>query len=228
MGDSRRQMADDELSMLLRTIDHAPPAVRADDIIMRARRRHTGRSAAMAAAALLAAATVASAAVRGFALHEFIRQAIASRAPRAAQVAGAEQSPASVPSVSRGISFVPDRRSQVSFAAEQSSGALRVRATDGSSLRITQTSADRESQFSLTPEGASVHNAGSTASYEILIPDRIFDAVVLIAGKRVYSRTGMHSSCAGTKDSTQSCVISMHLLRNGSSPASPDTIARRR
>jgi hypothetical protein len=134
-------------------------------------------------------------------------------------------------SVARGISFVPDRRSRITFAAEQSSGSLRVHVTDGASLRITQTSSDREAQFTLAPDGASVHNSGSTASYEILLPNRISDAAILIAGKRVYSRIGMHSSCAGTRDSEQGCVISMQgqkVQKHGPSSASPDTVARRR
>ena len=228
MMDSRQPMTDDELSMLLRAVDHAPPGLRADEIMTRARRHHARRSTLIAAAALVAAATVAAAAVPGFALHEYIRRAIGPRAPQTAHVAAPAQAPTSTASVSRGISFVPDRRARVTFAAGQSAGSLRVRVTDGSSLRITQTSSDREAQFTLTPNGASVHNSGSTASYEVLIPDRISDAVILVAGRNVYSRIGMHSSCAGTRDSEQGCVISMRRQQAGSSSASPDTVARRR
>lgn len=219
-------MTDEELSMLLRAIDRAPPVLRADEIMARARGRHTRRSTLIAAAAFVAAATVAAAAVPGFALHEYIRQAITPRAPKTAQVTAPSQAPMVAGSVARGISFVPDRRSRVTFAAVQSSGSLRVRVIDGASLRITQTSADREAQFTLTADGASVHNSGSTASYEILLPDRIPDAAILIAGKSVYSRIGMHSSCAGTRDSEQGCVISMHRPKDNS--ATPDTVARRR
>jgi hypothetical protein len=226
MGDSRQQMTDDELSILLRAVDHAPPALRADEIMARARRRHMRRSTLIAAATFVAAATVAAAAVPGFTLHEYIRNAIGSRVPQTAHVAAPAQAPTSTAAVSRGISFVPGRRSRIVFAAEQSSGSLRVRVIDGSSLRITQSSSDREAQFTLTPDGALVHNSGSTASYEVFIPDRIFDAVVLIAGTSVYSRIGMHSACAGTRDSEQGCVISMH--RQQGSSASPDTVARRR
>jgi hypothetical protein len=231
MGNSRQQMTDDELSMLLRAVDHAPPDLRADEIMTRARRRHTRRSTLIAAAALVAATTVAAAAVPGFALHEYIRHAIGAigpRAPQTAHVAAPAQVPTSTASVSRGISFVPARRTRVVFAAEQSSGSLRVRVTDELSLRITQTSSDREAQFTLTPDGASVHNSGSTASYEILIPDSISDAVIVVAGRSVYSRVGMHSSCAGSRDSEQGCVIAMHGQKGGSSSPSPDTAARRR
>jgi hypothetical protein len=221
-------MTDDELSMLLRAIDRAPPNLRADEIMMRARRRRTRRSTLIAAAAFVAAATVAAAAVPGFALHEYIRQAVGSAAPTIAHVAAPAKAPASTAPVARGISFVPDRHSRIAFAAEQSSGSLRVHVIDGTSLRITQTSSEREAQFTLTPDGASVHNAGSTASYEILLPDRIANAVVLIAGKSVYSRIGIHSSCSGKRDSEQGCVISMHRQKNGSIPAASDTVARRR
>ncbi|MDB4910117.1 MAG: hypothetical protein JWO39_940 [Gemmatimonadetes bacterium] len=218
MGNSRPPMTDDELSTLLRALDRAPPDLRADEIIIRARRRHTRRSTLIAAAAFVAVATVAAAAVPGFPLHEYIRHAVGSRAPKAANVAAPAQAPAPTASVSRGISFVPDRHSRIAFAAEQSLGSLRVHVIDGPSLRITQTSSDREAQFTLTPDGASVHNAGSTASYEILLPDRISDAVVLIAGKSVYSRIGIHSSCSGTRDSEQGCVISMHRQKSSSIP----------
>jgi hypothetical protein len=227
MSDDGQQMTDHELSMLLRDIDHAPPTVRADEIMMRARRRHTRRSTLIAAATFIAVATVAAAAVPGFTLHNYIRQVIGARVRKTAHVAAPAQAPTSTSSISRGISFVPDRRPRIAFEAEQGSGSLRVELTDGPSLRITQTSSDREAQFSLTPDGASVHNSGSTASYEILIPNTISDAVILIAGRRVYSKTGMHSSCAGTRESERGCVIAMHG-KNGSSSTPSDTAARRR
>ena len=217
MRDSSQQSSDEELSALFRSIDHPAPALRAERVMALSRARRVRRSTFLAAATVLLAASVATAAVPGSPVRALIDRVLA---PRAARVrAGAPpRAQAADDAVARGIAFVPEHGARVAFASAQPMGSLRVRLTSGASLRITQTSADRDAQFALTPDGVSVSNAGSTASYEILIPASIAEAHIHIGGKSVYSKTGAELSCDGTLDPERSCLISMQRTESGAAP----------
>ncbi len=185
MRDSRQPLSDEGLSALFRAIDHPAPALRADDVMALSRARRMRRGTLLAAATVVLAATVATAAVPGFPVRALIDRALAPRTPRlSASAPSSAQAPDDA--VARGIAYVPEHRARVSFAAAQQTGSLRVRLTIGASLRITQTSSDRDAKFALTPDGVSVSNAGSAAGYEILIPVSIAEARIYIAGKSVY------------------------------------------
>jgi hypothetical protein len=214
MQDPRQQLSDEELSALFRAIDHPAPTLRAERVMALSRARRLRRSTLLAAATVVLAATVASAAVPGSPVRTLIDRVLAPSTPRAGASAPA-QAQAPDDAVARGIAFVPEHRTRISFAATQPMGSLRVRLTSGASLRITQTSSDRDAQFALTPDGVSVSNGGSTASYEILIPISIADARIHIAGKVVYSKAGVELSCDGTLDPERSCLISMQRARSG-------------
>ena len=214
MRDSSQQLSDEELSALFRAIDHRAPALRAERVMALSRARRIRRSTLLAAATVVLAATVATAAVPGWPLRTLIDRALAPRTSRVS-VGAPPQAQAPDDAVARGIAFVPEHRTRVSFAAAQPIGNLRVRLTSGASLRITQTSSDRDAQFALTPDGVSVSNNGSTASYEILMPVGLAEAHVHIAGKAVYSKTGPELSCDGTLDPERSCLISMQRTESG-------------
>ena len=217
MRDSSQQSSDEELSALFRSIDHPAPALRADRVMALSRARRVRRSTFLAAASLVLAATVASAAVPGSPVRTFIHRAFALGAPRV-RAGAPPRTQAADDAVARGIAFVPEHGARVTFASAQPMGSLRVRLTSGASLRVTQTSADRDAEFALTPDGVSVSNAGSTASYEILIPATIAEARIHIAGKSVYSKTGAELSCDGTLDPERSCLISMQRTESGTAP----------
>jgi hypothetical protein len=205
MQDSRLPLTDDDLSTLLRSIDRAPPVVNIDHIIARARQRHSRRNILIAAAAILATATAAAATVPGLLMHTLGHHAEVNREIR-------PHSPAQLPLVAgsaRGIAFAPERGVRIAFATAQTTGTVRIQSTDDSSLRITQTSSNREAQFGLTPDGVSVDNSGSTSSYEISIPATLRDAEVRIAQRIVYVKNGAHRLCSGSDDPKHNCTIAM-------------------
>jgi len=201
-------MTDEELSAMLRAIDHAIPVLRVERVMALSRMRQMRRGALIAAATVVFAATVATAAVPGFSVQTFIHRALARGTPPSSSRA-LPQTQAADAAIARGISFVPEQQARITFAAEQTLGSLRVRLTNEASLKITQTSPDRDSRFALTPDGVSVSNAGSTASYDILIPATLPRARVHVAGRTVYIKVNAQLSCEGTLDSERSCVISM-------------------
>lgn len=205
MQDPRQTLTDDHLSAMLRSLDRAPPVVRVDQIIARARERHSRRNMLIAAAAILATATAAAATVPAFVMHTLGRHAEVSHVPRSQPPV---QMPATVSSA-RGIAFEPGEGLHIQFTAVQASGNVRVRSTDATSVKITQTSSNREAQFALTPDGVVVDNAGSIASYEIAIPASLHKAVVSIAQRIVYAKNGARRRCSGRDDAGQSCTIVM-------------------
>jgi hypothetical protein len=207
-------MTDEGLTMLLRAIDHVPPVLRVERVMMLSRRRQMRRSALIAAATVVLAATVATAAIPGFSVQTFLRRTFTRGAPPpSSRVLPQAQSVDAA--IARGIAFVPEHQAHITFAAEQTLGILRVRLTNDASLKITQTSADRDARFTLTPDGAAVSNAGSTASYEILIPATVARARIHVAGRTVYTKMGVQLSCDGTLDAERSCLISMQPPSSG-------------
>lgn len=204
MPDPRLEFADDELTAMLRSIDHALPPLSVDHVMIRARRRHSHRSMMIAAATFVVAAAAAAAAVPGFTVRDFFGQAPVARASH----------PAALPhhttgavSGSRGIAFVPEHRVLIVFAATQRSGSARVRFSSEPSVRITQSSDESSAQYGLTPDGVSVSNTGSAGSYEILIPATAPDVEVRIAGHTALTKSGARSTCLGVSNPGQDCVI---------------------
>lgn len=206
--DDSSQMTDDELSTLLRANDHVAPVLRAERVMALSRRRQMRRTVLIAAATVVLAASVATAAVPGFSVQTLVRRALARGDPdQSSRVHPQAQSADAA--AARGIAFVPERQTLITFAAEQALGSLRVRLTNQASLKITQTSSDRDALFTLTPDGVSVSNDASTANYEILVPVTVSRARIQVAGKTIYNKVGSRLSCDGTLDLERSCLISM-------------------
>ena len=219
MPEPEEQFADDELSRMLASIDHRVPALRANDIIKRARIRSGRRSALLAAAAVILAASVATAAVPGSYLRRYLQHLIDGgvTAPAARQTGAADASDVS----SRGIAFAPGPQVDVDFRAEQSSGALQVRWADVSSVMLAQTGSSGDAHYALTPGGVIVDNGGSTASYSLVLPRTLARARVRIAGRLVFSKDADSVSCTGTRVDTGSCVIEVAAERSARNRVTP-------
>lgn len=211
MGHPEQQFGEAALSALLRSIDHRPPAVGADAVMRRVRRRRTTRSALLTACALVSIATIATAASPGTALNGFVRglmglaPASATRLPR--PVAGSAA--ASSAAAARGIAFVPGERATIVFRAGQSSGELHVRVDDVTSVRLTQTSEGGETRLELTPDGVVVGNEGEAASYSLVLPRTLARATVLMGGRTVVTLSPAGLTCGGTQVATADCTVSM-------------------
>jgi hypothetical protein len=209
MPDPEMHFGDAELSAMLRSIDHRAPRISADVVMARVRWRHTRNSALLAAAAVVVAATIATAAVPGTALNGFVRGLLGVRArPVAQSERPSSVVPAPLPvAAARGIAFVPGDHANVVFRASQASGELRLRVADVASVRVTQLTEGGDARYDLTPDGVDVDNAGSTASYELVLPTALVRATVRVGGRVVASKERAVLSCGGKRPAAASCVL---------------------
>ena len=220
MPDSNEQFADAELSRRLASIDHRVPLVNVNDVIRRARTRSGRPSLLIAATALLAVAGVAAASVPDTFLHRYAERLLARVTQAPATVASA---PAASDAASRGISFAPGAQVNVDFRAVQASGALQVRWADVSTVLLAQTGSNGEAHYALTPNGVTVDNEGSTASYSLVLPRTLPRVQVRIAGRVVLSKDGDTVSCAGARDDSGTCVIVIDTAQPSRPPVARGT-----
>jgi hypothetical protein len=212
MGDTMRdpelELTDEELTAMFALLDHPVPPLTADQLLARARRQGSRRSMLIAAAAVFAAAGVAAAAVPTATVRALVTRVFGIASPRASQgvAEAARESPAS----ERGIAFIPRERAKIAFDSAQAAGSLRIRVAEERSVRIVERSVSRHAQFALSPEGVTVRNAASVASYELWLPVTLDRATVWVAGVRVFEKNGTSRSCLGALEADESCVIPMH------------------
>jgi hypothetical protein len=205
MSNPDTHFSEEELRDLLASIDHPVPPVDVHEVIMRARARSGWRSALLAAAAVLVVASAAAATVRSsFVAHLLDRMHTARSTAQSARTPSAV---ATGVAASRGIAFVPGMQVEVEFRAVQSSGELQVRWADASSVLLTQTGAEGDAHYALTPTGVIVDNARSAASYSLVLPRSVQRARVSIAGREVLAKNGETISCSGARDDRGICTI---------------------
>lgn len=212
MTGTERPFDDVELSIVLRSIDHRPPSVRADDVMRRVHRRHRWRSALLAASALVSMATIATAAVPGTVLNGFVRGVLGLReAPTLLPKHPSPAAPAQAPRVAaaRGVAFVPGERAIIMFRASQSSGEVRVSLAEVTTVRITQTTERGDASFDLTTTGVEVGNEGSAASYEVVVPTTLAHVTVRVEGRTIVTKDGAELSCGGRRISGVSCIVAV-------------------
>lgn len=205
------QFSDEELRELLTSIDRPVPGVDLNAVIMRARARTGWRSALLAAAVVLVVATAAAATVRSSFVVHLLERMHAARST--AQSARTSSTVASDAAASRGIAFVPGVQVDVEFRAVQRSGELQVRWADASSVLLTQTGAEGDAHYALTPTGVIVDNAESAASYSLVLPRTVPRARVRIAGREVLAKNGDTISCNGARDDRGICTIVLTAAR---------------
>lgn len=208
MRDPELELTDEELTALFALLDHPAPPVTAEQLLARARRRGSRRSMLIAAAAVFAAAGVATAAVPSATVRALVTRVFGIASPRTSQgvAVAASKSPAS----ERGIAFIPHERTKIAFDSAQAAGSMRIRVAAERSVRIVEQSVSRHAQFALSPDGVTVRNADSAASYELWLPEALDHAAVWIAGVRVFEKNGTSRSCLGALEADGSCVIPMH------------------
>lgn len=207
MHDPEDRFTDAELTAMLALLDHPVPHVSADYLLTRSRRRGSRRSMLIAAAAVVVTAGVAAAAVPSVTLRGLANQMFGRRMPPVPQIAIDAKSRST--SNVQAIAFVPRARAKIVFEATQSAGRLRVRVVPESSVRVLESGVEHRAQFALSPEGVSVRNAGSTASYELVIPVALARASVWIAGVRVYEKEGASVRCLRALAPDGNCLIPM-------------------
>ncbi len=164
---------------LLRQLDHAPPAVRADALIARAR-RGTPRWARWAAGVLLSIAVAGVAyAAPGSPLPAWVDRVVAWVAGPAP--APAEPGPA-------GVVVEAGARFTIVFEAEQERGMVVVSLTDGASVVVRRLGG--AATFTSGVDHLAIANGGSTADYEIALPRGAPWVEIRVGERRVLLKDG--------------------------------------
>ena len=188
-----------ESRALLDLLPIAEPTLRSDAIVRRARRPRL-RWGAIAAVFMLAIATVAGATVgRPYvrALVARIRAVVHPAPPVAPEPPAQGQA---------GIAFVPGSSADITFDEPQAAGTLHVSLADTPDLAIDPTAAVT---YRVHPGGVIVHNRGSAASYDIVVPRRAPHVRILVGGRVLFEKVGSAISTAVPAEKTGRYVIKM-------------------
>jgi len=192
------ESAAQETAALLTLLPTAAPNLRIESIVARASRPRL-RWGVIAAGLALFVATVAGATVgRPYvrALVEQIRGIVRPTPPAP---------PTPNPSLGQlGVAVAPGPQTDISFDATQSAGTLRVVLADTTKLVIDPTAAVT---YRIYPGGVIVHNSGSDASYEVLVPRRARHVRILVAGRLLFEKAGSSISAAARAEPTGDYVF---------------------
>ena len=202
-------------SALLGSLDHRASAVPVDVVIARASRAPAGNRRALIAAsiALIVVAGGAAALVPGGALRHYIERVIAESpfaAPRGVPQTPVAAAVSAHQSAASGIAFVPARVVEVAFRNGQMAGKIRITLSDSNVVRIRQD--DGHGGFALTGAGVVVENAGSRASYAIMLPRAAHRAVVRVRNQIVFATANGDIATAAARDSSGSYVVAFTRL----------------
>jgi anti-sigma factor RsiW len=198
------EFASQETAALLNLLPSAAPDLQVESIVARARRPRL-RWGVIAAGLALLIATVAGATVgRPFvrAVIEQIRVVVHPAPP--APPPPPAQTP--TPLGQLGIAFVPGPQMDVSFDAPQSAGTLHVVLADTAKLVIGPTAAVT---YRVYPGGVIVHNRGSEASYEVLVPRLARHVRILVAGRVLFEKTGSSITVTAPAEQTGGYVFQL-------------------
>jgi len=199
------ESASQETAALLNLLPSAAPEIRMESIVSRARGPRM-RWGAIAAALALLIATVAGATVgRPYvrALVEKIR-AVVRPAPPAPPAPPA--TPTQLGRAQLGVAFVPASQTDISFDAPQSAGTLRVLLADTAKVVIDPTASVT---YRVYPGGVTVHNHGSEASYEVLVPRQARHVRILLAGRLLFEKMGSSITATSPAEQTGGYVFQL-------------------
>jgi anti-sigma factor RsiW len=175
------------------------PALRSDAIALRARRPRL-RWGAIAAALMLTIATVAGATVG----RPYVRALVARI--RAVVHPVRPAAPAPPAQGQAGIAFVPGPSADIIFDEPQAAGVLHVSLADTPDLAIDPTASVT---YRVHPGGVMVHNRGSAASYDIVVPRQAPHVRILVGGRVLFEKVGSAISAVVPAESTGQYVIRM-------------------
>lgn len=186
-----------ETRALLDLLPAAEPELRIDTIVRRGRRTRV-RWGAIAAALALVVATAAGATVG----RPYVRALLA----RIRSVVRPTSPPLEQPAHGQGIAFVPGPSAEITFDAPQAAGALRVSLADTTELVIDPTASVT---YRVHPGGVIVHNRGSQASYDIVVPRRAPHVRILVSGRVLFEKIGSGISATSPPEPVGRYVITL-------------------
>jgi anti-sigma factor RsiW len=141
----------------------------------------------IAAALALAIVTVAGATVGRSSVRSLITQI------RSVLRRGQEPPPPQVGPT--GISFVPTGTAVIAFDERQETGVVQVSVADGVELMIQSTS---PVHFRVHSGGVTVLNRGSAASYTVVVPQRLSQVRISVAGQVLFTKSGSQVEAPGS------------------------------
>lgn len=164
------------------------------------RRSRVRRAGLIAASVTLLVATVAGATVgRGYvrAVAARVRVLIHPSAP-------APHRNEALRSGQAGIAFVPGTLAEIAFDTLQDGGRLFVSLADMDKVTLL---ASAPVTFRVSPEGLAVHNRGSVASYDMVVPRSALHVRIVIAGQLRFEKVGSRITAAVAADAVGRYVI---------------------
>lgn len=205
---------------LLRALDEPPPAIDVQRLMARAARRpFSPRRRLMAAGIGSILLAGAAAAMPGSPVRAYVARMFRPMPAAPAVAALAPPTPAVAPDSTReGVAFAPGPFVDVALHAVQRSGTLRITIVAAASVRLTHQGGS--AAYSLTADGVSIDNAGSTASFDLALPATVARATVSVSGHIVFTKSGTAVQAEGARDSTGAFVIPLFIttLRHRSIP----------
>lgn len=202
---SEARTDEEEIFDLLRLTDHAPPSVRAETLISRARPPRRWRR--WAAAAALAVIVVGAAyATPGSPLPRWVAQ-IVERVTRSTPEAPPPAPAPPTETATAGIAVTPTARFTIRFTTSQPVGALTVSLTAGS--EIVARVHNGNATFTSEVNRLIVINEGSTADYTIELPRNAPWVEIQVGERRVLLKEGPRVSVSARPDSLDRYVLSL-------------------
>jgi anti-sigma factor RsiW len=192
------QAGEAEVHTLLRQLDHAPPPLRADMVVAKARARRPGWIRWAAGIVLALGAVGGAYAAPGSPLPGLIETIVnRMRGPRAPATAeGSPQAPG--PEVA-GIAVAAGRRLAIVFTTSRPEGRAIVSLTEGPEVVVRAVSG--AATFTSDVERLVIDNVGSTAVFEIEIPRDAPRVEILVGSRRVFVKQGPRITTEAPADS---------------------------
>ncbi len=198
---------------LLSALDHRAPMVSVDAVIARANRpsRTEWRQVLAAGVTLTLLAGVATAAVPGSALRRYLDRHIAATTfPVPTRVRTVPNGARAPESAASGIGFVPAAAIDIAFHHMQSAGTIRIMLRDTLAVRVEHSSGS--AGYLLTSTGVEIENAGSRASYTLVLPRSATRISVRVGNRTIFTRTADGITTIAADDRSGAYVVTFTHL----------------
>ncbi len=199
---------DREIAELLGSLDHAVPDSDPRRLARRANRQAWRRTLVAAAVAFLVVAGAASAMpgspVRAWFARVFAGAEGSARGPVGEGAGAAATQPS-------GVSVVPAGRFELVFEAVQDSGFVRIIVSDQPEVSVQ--SEGSGVGYSVEPSRVRVLNAGSKASYRVMLPEGAVDITVRVGDTTVLDKKGTEIVTSAARDPAGDYLVEFTTLQ---------------
>lgn len=206
LEDAERQ--DREIAGQLGLLDHAVPDTDLRQLRRRATRPALRRTLAAAAVAFLIVAAAASA-MPGSPVRSWLSRVFAGAADTSRQATTGEGAGVAAIQPS-GVSVLPGGSFELVFDTLQDSGVVRITLSDEPEVSVR--SEGSGVGYSVEPSRVRVLNAGSTASYRVVLPEDATSIRILVGDTPVLVKRGATIETSAPRDVTGDYLVSFATL----------------